>query len=98
MARKLLPSITASTICVGKTSSAVPTSHSPAAISAVNAQAAAASACTFSHGGAIPPGCFVLGDGPVIGPARKLSDGSFGFVFHGQPGTAFEVLTTTPCP
>ncbi len=73
----------------------VPASHSAAAISAVNAQAAAVSAYTLSHGGAIPPGYFVIGDGPVIGPARKLSDGSFGFVFQGHPGAAFEVLTTT---
>ena len=44
--------------------------NSPAAIGRVNAQAAAAVAYANSHNGAPPPGYFVIGDGPVIGPKQ----------------------------
>jgi hypothetical protein len=37
---------------------------------AVNAQAAAAKAYCLAHNGAPPPGYFVIGDGPVIGPKQ----------------------------
>jgi uncharacterized repeat protein (TIGR01451 family) len=48
----------------------VPKSSSPADIASVNAQAAAAKAYADSHNGAAPPGYFVIGDGPVIGPKQ----------------------------
>jgi len=37
---------------------------------AVNAQAAAAKAYALSHSGAPPPGYFVIGDGPIVGPKQ----------------------------
>jgi uncharacterized repeat protein (TIGR01451 family) len=48
----------------------VPHSRNRAAIASVNAQAAAATAFCHSHGGAAPPGYFVVGDGPLIGPKQ----------------------------
>jgi uncharacterized membrane protein len=44
--------------------------QSKASIASVNAQAAAARAYCDSHGGAPPPGYFVIGDGPIIGPKQ----------------------------
>lgn len=46
------------------------TSNGKAAINSVNVQAAAASAYCESHGGMLPPGYFVIGDGPIIGPKQ----------------------------
>jgi uncharacterized repeat protein (TIGR01451 family) len=48
----------------------VPESSSPADISSVEMQAAAAKAFADTHNGAPPPGYFVIGDGPVIGPKQ----------------------------
>jgi hypothetical protein len=48
----------------------VPKSNSKSAGDAVNAQAAAARAYALSHAGAPPPGYFVIGDGPIIGPKQ----------------------------
>jgi hypothetical protein len=48
----------------------VPHDQSGASIASANAQAAAAQAFCQSHGGAPPPGFFVIGDGPVIGPKQ----------------------------
>lgn len=48
----------------------VPKSQSQSAISSVNAQAAAAQAYCETHNGAPPPGYFVVGDGPVVGPKQ----------------------------
>ena len=48
----------------------VPRSNSKSAADAVNAQAAAARAFALSHAGAPPPGYFVIGDGPIIGPKQ----------------------------
>ncbi len=48
----------------------VPKSQSAADINAVNAQAAAAAAYCDTHNGAPPPGYFVVGDGPVVGPKQ----------------------------
>ena len=48
----------------------VPKSNSKSAGDAVNAQAAAAATYALSHGGAPPPGYFVIGDGPIIGPKQ----------------------------
>ncbi|HEU5236208.1 MAG TPA: hypothetical protein VFU37_03655 [Pyrinomonadaceae bacterium] len=39
-------------------------------VDAVNALAAAAGAYALSHSGAAPPGYFVIGDGPIIGPKQ----------------------------
>jgi photosystem II stability/assembly factor-like uncharacterized protein len=47
----------------------VPKSQSASSINSVNAQAAAASAY-FSANGVPPPGYFVIGDGPIIGPKQ----------------------------
>lgn len=44
--------------------------QSQAAIKSVNEQAAAAEAFCHAHDGAAPPGYFVIGDGPVIGPRQ----------------------------
>jgi hypothetical protein len=48
----------------------VPKSNSKSAGDAVNAQAAAAATYALAHGGAPPPGYFVIGDGPIIGPKQ----------------------------
>ena len=45
-------------------------SQSAANIASVNAQAAAAKAFCDANGGAPPPGYFVIGDGPIIGPKQ----------------------------
>jgi len=49
---------------------AVPKSSSPANISFVLDQAAAANAFANGNGGSPPPGYFIIGDGPVIGPKQ----------------------------
>jgi hypothetical protein len=47
----------------------VPKSNSPANISSVNSQAAAA--CAYFQANGVPPaGYFTIGDGPVIGPKQ----------------------------
>jgi hypothetical protein len=56
-------SVTVATVVVSK-------SNSKASADAVNAQAAAANAYALSHAGAPPPGYFVIGDGPIIGPKQ----------------------------
>ena len=48
----------------------VPKSQSKKDQDAVNAQAAAAKAYCLAHTGAPPPGYFVIGDGPVVGPKQ----------------------------
>jgi endonuclease G len=48
----------------------VPKNNKQVSISSVNAQAAAAVSYAQSHGGAPPPGYFVIGDGPIIGPKQ----------------------------
>jgi VCBS repeat-containing protein len=48
----------------------VPKSNSPANIVAAQAEAAAAASYAQSHGGTPPPGYFVIGDGPIIGPKQ----------------------------
>jgi hypothetical protein len=48
----------------------VPKSNKQANIDSVNAQAAAAKSYAQSHGGTPPPGYFVIGDGPTIGPKQ----------------------------
>jgi DNA/RNA endonuclease G (NUC1) len=48
----------------------VPKSNKQANIDSVNAQAAAAKSYAQSHGGTPPPGYFVIGDGPIIGPKQ----------------------------
>ena len=48
----------------------VPKSSSPHDIASVNAQAAAAKAYADANAGAPPPGYFVIGDGPIIGPKQ----------------------------
>jgi hypothetical protein len=48
----------------------VPKSNSKADLNAVNAAAAAAKAYALSHSGTPPPGYFVIGDGPIIGPKQ----------------------------
>jgi hypothetical protein len=48
----------------------VPKSQSAADINSVNAQAAAAKNYCEVNGGAPPPGYFVIGDGPIIGPKQ----------------------------
>jgi len=73
----------------------VPLNRSDAAITAVNAQAAEAKTYFLSHSGAKPPGYFVIGDGPVIGPAKKLPNGSFQFALTNSVGALFQVLATT---
>ncbi len=45
-------------------------SQSAANIASVNAQAAAAKTFCDANGGAPPPGYFVIGDGPIIGPKQ----------------------------
>jgi uncharacterized repeat protein (TIGR01451 family) len=48
----------------------VPKSPSPSSVSSVNAQAAAAKAFADANNGNPPPGYFVIGDGPIIGPLQ----------------------------
>jgi uncharacterized repeat protein (TIGR01451 family) len=48
----------------------VPKSSSAANIATVNGLAAAAKSYADSHGGTPPPGYFIIGDGPVIGPKQ----------------------------
>src|SRR5215510_2407179 len=48
----------------------VPKGNKQANIDSVNAQAAAAVSHAQSHNGAPPPGYFVIGDGPIIGPKQ----------------------------
>jgi len=48
----------------------VPKNNKQASIDSVNAQAAAAVSYASSHAGAPPPGYFVIGDGPIIGPKQ----------------------------
>ena len=48
----------------------VPQKPSPASLASVNAQAAAAKSYADAHGGGPPPGFFVIGDGPIIGPLQ----------------------------
>jgi hypothetical protein len=48
----------------------VPKNNKQANIDAVNAQAVAAIAFASSNGGTRPPGYFVIGDGPIIGPKQ----------------------------
>lgn len=48
----------------------VPKNNKQASIDSVNAQAAAAVSYAQGHGGAPPPGYFVIGDGPIIGPKQ----------------------------
>ncbi len=48
----------------------VPQSQSQSAQNSVNSQAAAAKSYCETHNGAPPPGYFVVGDGPVVGPKQ----------------------------
>jgi hypothetical protein len=48
----------------------VPKSQSKKDQDAVNAQATVAKAYCLAHGGAPPPGYFLIGDGPVVGPKQ----------------------------
>ncbi len=48
----------------------VPKSNKPVNTDLVNAQAAASVSYAQSHNGAAPPGYFVIGDGPIIGPKQ----------------------------
>jgi hypothetical protein len=48
----------------------VPKSPSPSSASSVSAQAAAAKAFADANNGNPPPGYFIIGDGPVIGPLQ----------------------------
>jgi hypothetical protein len=48
----------------------VPKSQSTSSMNAVNALKAAAVSYVLSHDGAPPPGYFVVGDGPIIGPKQ----------------------------
>jgi hypothetical protein len=48
----------------------VPKSQSTASMNAVNTLATAAASYASSHNGSPPPGYFVIGDGPVIGPKQ----------------------------
>ncbi len=48
----------------------VPKNNKPASITSVNAQAAAAIAYASANNGTPPPGYFVIGDGPIIGPKQ----------------------------
>ena len=48
----------------------VPLNQSQSDIDSVNAQAAAAMSYCETHNGAPPPGFFVVGDGPVVGPKQ----------------------------
>jgi hypothetical protein len=48
----------------------VPRDQSPSSIGSVNAQAAAAKAFCLANHGTAPPGYFVIGDGPLVGPKQ----------------------------
>ncbi|MFN2514712.1 MAG: carboxypeptidase regulatory-like domain-containing protein [Pyrinomonadaceae bacterium] len=48
----------------------VPHDESAASINSVNAQAAAAKAFALANNGNPPPGYFVIGDGPILGPKQ----------------------------
>jgi len=48
----------------------VPKGNSGAKLAEVNAQAAAALSYAQAHNGATPPGYFVIGDGPIVGPKQ----------------------------
>ena len=48
----------------------VPKNNKQANINSVNAQAAAAITFAQANNGAPPPGYFVIGDGPIIGPKQ----------------------------
>jgi DNA/RNA endonuclease G (NUC1) len=48
----------------------VPKNNKQSNVNLVNAQAAAAIAYASSNGGTPPPGYFVIGDGPIIGPKQ----------------------------
>jgi len=48
----------------------VPKNNKQASIDSVNAQAAEAVSYAEGHGGAPPPGYYVIGDGPIIGPKQ----------------------------
>jgi endonuclease G len=48
----------------------VPKNNKPASVTSVNNQAAAAITYALSNAGAPPPGYFVIGDGPIIGPKQ----------------------------
>lgn len=48
----------------------VPKSSSTASVASIFSQASAAAAYTNANNGAMPPGYFVIGDGPVIGPKQ----------------------------
>jgi peptidoglycan hydrolase-like amidase len=48
----------------------VPKNNKQASTDSVNTQAAAARTYAQTHGGAPPPGYFVIGDGPIIGPKQ----------------------------
>jgi hypothetical protein len=48
----------------------VPKSNKQANIDSVNNQAASAVSYAQTHNGAPPPGYFVIGDGPLIGPKQ----------------------------
>jgi hypothetical protein len=48
----------------------VPHSQSNASIASINAQATSAKIFCLAHNGASPPGYFVVGDGPIVGPKQ----------------------------
>jgi hypothetical protein len=48
----------------------VPKNNKPANVNAVIAEGAAAEAFAEANGGTPPPGYFVIGDGPIIGPKQ----------------------------
>jgi len=48
----------------------VPKNNKQANIDSVNAQATAAVAYASSNNGTPPPGYFIIGDGPIIGPKQ----------------------------
>jgi len=48
----------------------VPKDQTKKNLASVNSQAAAAQAYCTTHNGAAPPGYFVIGDGPIIGPKQ----------------------------
>jgi len=48
----------------------VPRDLTAASLAAVQSQAATAVTLSLSHKGAPPPGYFVIGDGPIIGPKQ----------------------------
>jgi hypothetical protein len=48
----------------------VPKGQSVASINSVNAQATTARNYALTHNGSPPPGYFMIGDGPIIGPKQ----------------------------